>query len=167
MYTLFSFAPALLRLASSLLLQVQGKNIKIDNKRIVSFNHVHPPPSEFSPDKCNSQQPAVKKTRSCDSGRHRIHVRSPGLAHMPAVLMLVMRFVTVVMQSHAVELLERIRDLVARRGEAGIQRYTLQLARAVADIDTVRLLDVAEVQSVDTAALVGDDWRLRVAEQSP
>jgi hypothetical protein len=68
---------------------------------------------------------------------------------MAAVLvrmMLVMRFVAVVMQSHAVEFLERIRNLVSRRGEAGIQRHALQLARAaVANIDTVRLLHITEV----------------------
>ena len=90
---------------------------------------------------------------------------------MPAVLirmMLMVRFVAIVVQRHAVEFLEWISNLVSGRGEAGIQRYTLQLARAaVADIDTVRLFHVTEVQSVDTAALIGDDWRLRVAEQSP
>jgi hypothetical protein len=90
---------------------------------------------------------------------------------MTAVLVrmvLVVRFVAIVMQSHAVEFLERIRNLVSGRGKARIQRYTLQLARAaVANIDTVRLLHITEVQSIDTAALVGDDRWLRVAEQSP
>jgi hypothetical protein len=31
----------------------------------------------------------------------------------------------------------------------------------------VRFLDVAEVQSIDAASLVGDDRRFRVAEKSP
>jgi hypothetical protein len=68
---------------------------------------------------------------------------------MAAVLvrmMLVVRFVAVVMQSDAVELLEWIRNLVSRRGETRVQRYALQLARAaVANIDTVRLLHITEV----------------------
>lgn len=99
----------------------------------------------------------------CSSPR----VRSPCLTYVTAVL-LVVRLVAVVMQSHAVELFERIRNFVSRCREAGVQRYALQLVcTAVSDVDTVGLLHVTEVESVDTAALVGDDRRLRVAEKSP
>jgi hypothetical protein len=62
---------------------------------------------------------------SCSS----LSTQSPSLAHVTAVsVLLVVRFVAVVMQSHAVEFFEWIRNLIARRGEAGIQRYALQLA---------------------------------------
>lgn len=82
-------------------------------------------------------------------------------------MLLVVRFVAVVVQRHAVEFFKWIRDLVAGRGEARVKGHALHLAHTVANIDTVRLLHVTEVKSVDTAALVGDDGRLRVAEQSP
>jgi hypothetical protein len=82
-------------------------------------------------------------------------------------MLLVVRFVAVVMQGHAVELFEWIRNLVARRGKAGVQRHALHLAYAIANIDTMRLLHVTEVKSIDTAALVGNDGRLGVTEQSP
>jgi len=94
------------------------------------------------------------------------HARSPCLTHVAPVL-LVVRFVAVVMQGHAVEFFEWICDLIARSGEAGVQRYALHLARTVANVDTVRLLDVAEVEGINTAALVGDYRRFGMAEQSP
>lgn len=87
----------------------------------------------------------------------------------------VMRLVALMMQRDAVELLEGIRDLAAGGREAGVERHALHLAgahaealvRAAAEVDALRFLDVAEVQSVDAAALVGDDGRFGVAQKSP
>lgn len=86
------------------------------------------------------------------------------------------RFVSVMVQSHAVELFEWICNLSTRRGESRIQWHALHLARAhaetlvraiAANIDTVRFFDVAEIESVNAATLVGNDRRLRVAKKSP
>jgi hypothetical protein len=44
-----------------------------------------------------------------------------------------MRFVSVVVQRHAIELFERVCDFSARRGESGVQWHTLQHARRVAE----------------------------------
>lgn len=80
--------------------------------------------------------------------------------------MLMVRLVSFVVQCHAVELLEGICNFAAGSGKARVKRNTLHLAGAhaeafvgatVADVDTMRLFDVAEVESVDATALIGDD----------
>lgn len=91
------------------------------------------------------------------------------------VMSMVMRLVALMMQRDTVELLEGIRDFATGSRKAGVQRDALHLAgahaealvRAAAEIDALRFLDVAEVQSVDAAALVGDDGRFGVAEEGP
>lgn len=89
---------------------------------------------------------------------------------------MMMRLVSFVVQSHAVELLEGICDFATGGGKSRIERNALHLACAhaeafvgttVTDVDTMRLLDVAEVKGVDTTALVGDDGRLGMTEESP
>ena len=79
--------------------------------------------------------------------------------------------VSIVMQRNRVELLERICDLATRRGQVAVQRHTLHLTcvytKALVDlgtakIDTMTFLDISEVHSVDTAALVGYNRGLRV-----
>lgn len=94
------------------------------------------------------------------------------------LLLLVMCLVSIMMQRHTVELFERIGDLSARCGESRVQRHTFHLARAhaeafvcagavAANVETVRLFDVAEVESIDAAALIGNNRRLGVAKESP
>lgn len=86
-----------------------------------------------------------------------------------------MRLIPIMMQRNTIELLKRIRNLTPRRRQATIQRHALHLARrdcetlvlALSKIHTVALLHVSKVDCVNATALVGDDGRLGVAEQSP
>lgn len=68
-------------------------------------------------------------------------------------------------QRDAVELLKRIHDallaITTGSSEPTIERNALHLGSG--DVYALRLLDVAEVDSVDTTALVGDDGWLLVA----
>lgn len=86
--------------------------------------------------------------------------------------------IAIMMQRNAIELLKRIRDFPARRIKPTVERYALHLTRGYAppfilardrraEIDGMRFLDVAEVDGVDAAALVGDDGRFLVTEESP
>lgn len=73
--------------------------------------------------------------------------------------------VAVVVQSDAVELLERIRDFAHGSRKARVQWHTLNLRGS--NVDTLTLLDVPEVRSFDAVALVRNDWRFRVTQQRP
>lgn len=75
------------------------------------------------------------------------------------------RVFAVMMQRHAVEVLERVRYFNARRREAGIERDALGLGGA--EVDAVAVAHVPEVDRVGAAALVRDDRRLGVPEQGP
>ena len=80
-------------------------------------------------------------------------------------LVMVLVFVALVVQRYAVELQERICDLVSGRREAAIQRNTLHLGTG--DVHAVGFLDVAEVGRFVALGLVGDDGRLHVPDQGP
>ena len=92
------------------------------------------------------------------------------------------------MQRHTIELLKRIRQLPARRRQPRIQGHPPQLpvqrplarpdperarrARPSSSpfavpVDTAALLDVAEIDRVDGAALVGHHGRFHVAQERP
>lgn len=100
---------------------------------------------------------------------------------MPSVrirrMVVMRRIVAIMMQRDAVELLERVRDLAAGRREPGVERDALHLAgahaealvgaAAGAEVDALGLLDVAEVEGVNAAALIGDDGGFGVAQQGP
>lgn len=70
------------------------------------------------------------------------------------------------MQSNAVELLERIRDLASRGRRIHGNPLHLDVL-APADIDAPAFLDVAEVDRVRAPALVGDHGRFHVANERP
>lgn len=91
------------------------------------------------------------------------------------------------MQRHTVELLKRIRQLPSRRRQSRIQRHPPQLpvqrpfarpdperarrarppSSFAVPVDTAALLDVAEIDRVDGAPLVGDHGRFHVAQERP
>lgn len=74
--------------------------------------------------------------------------------------------ISIVVQGYAVELEEGICDIASRRGQAAIQRHTLECPGS-AQINTFALLDVAEVDSINPATLVGDNRWFHVSNQSP
>lgn len=91
------------------------------------------------------------------------------------------------MQRHTIELLKRIRQLPSRRRQARIQGHPPQLpvqrplarpdlerarrarpsSSFAVPVDTAALLDVAEIDRVDGAPLVGDHGRFHVAQERP
>lgn len=72
------------------------------------------------------------------------------------------------MKGDTVELLKRIGYLAIWRRKSRIHRYTLHLGRAGStDIDTRALLNIAEVESIRTTALVRDHWRLHMPDKRP
>lgn len=100
--------------------------------------------------------------------------------NLTIMLMVSPNIVPIMMQRDRIELLKRVGNLTARRRQPRVQRHTLHPTRrqieplvlaqggpvgvAIAQIDGVRLFDVAEVDGVDAAALVGDDGGFGVAE---
>lgn len=95
--------------------------------------------------------------------------------------LLLMLIIALMMQSHTIELLERIRNLAAGGRQTRIKRDTLHLTGGeiealvlsvglgllATQVDRLRFFDVAEVDRVDPAALVRYDGRFRVAEERP
>jgi hypothetical protein len=84
------------------------------------------------------------------------------------VLVILMLVVSIVMQRNRVELFEWIGNFAARRSQIAVQWYTLHLTGAytkavvyprATKVDTMTFLDVSEIHSVDTTALVGYDRR--------
>jgi hypothetical protein len=84
------------------------------------------------------------------------------------VLVILVLVVSIVMQRNRVELLEWIGNLAARRSQIAVQGYALHLTGAytkaivysrATKVDTMTFLDVSEIHSVDTTALVGYDRR--------
>lgn len=86
--------------------------------------------------------------------------------------------IAIMMQCNAIELLKRICNFPARRVESTVERYTLHFARGYtppfvlarhrrAEIDGMGFLNVAEVDGVDAATLVGNDGWFLVTEESP
>lgn len=75
-------------------------------------------------------------------------------------------FITIVMESDAVELFKWISNLATRRGQATIQRHAIHWPRST-NIDALTLLHIAEINGVNTAALIRHDGRLHVSNQSP
>jgi len=103
---------------------------------------------------------------------------SPPLAQktkLPPIPLLI----PLMMQRNAIKLLKRIRQLPPRRRQPRIQRHALHLTRtdieplvhtpdsASAQIYAAALFDIAEVDRIDPAALVRDDGRFGMAEESP
>lgn len=74
--------------------------------------------------------------------------------------------VAVVMEGYAVEFLKRIGSLTTGRCEAAVERHALHRPRP-ADVHTLALLDVAEVDGVEGTPLIWYDWWLHVSDQSP
>ena len=84
---------------------------------------------------------------------------------MVLLIMLLVLVVSVVVERHAIELLKRIDEFVARRCETRVQRHALDPRRA--DVDALALLDVSEVRRLEPTALVRDDRGLHVSQQGP
>lgn len=78
---------------------------------------------------------------------------------------MVVVIVTIVVQSHAVELFKWIRDFAHRGSETRVQWNALDFRYA--NVDALALFDVSEVGCLNTMALVRNNGRLRVAEQRP
>lgn len=79
-----------------------------------------------------------------------------------------MLHVPVMMKGNAVKFLERVGDFAVGSGKARIHRNTLHLGGVVpSDVDTGTLFDIAEVECVRRAALVGNHRWLHVANKSP
>lgn len=76
-----------------------------------------------------------------------------------------MMVVPIVVQRDAVELFEWIRLFLSRRLQSAVQWHSLRLRRA--DIYTLTLLHVTEIDRVDAAALVWDDGWFRMPQESP
>lgn len=81
------------------------------------------------------------------------------------MLCMVVVIVTIVVQSHAVELFKWIRDFAHRGSETRVQWNALDFRYA--NVDALALFDVSEVGCLNTMALVRNNGRLRVAEQRP
>ena len=76
--------------------------------------------------------------------------------------------VSIVMQGNGIKLLKGISYLTTWRGKVAVKGYSLHFARVYAKtfvdlgptkIDAVALLDIPEIDRVNTTTLVGDDWR--------
>lgn len=73
--------------------------------------------------------------------------------------------IAVVVQSHAVELFERIRNLAHGGSETRVQWNALDLRYTY--VDALALLDVPEVGCLNAVALVRNDRWFRMAQQCP
>jgi len=90
---------------------------------------------------------------------------------LPRVDFAIVHIISVMMQRDRVELFEGIGDFTTGRGEAAVKWDTFHLAGGKteafvragcggggAEVDRVRFFHVTEVDRVDAAALVGNDW---------
>lgn len=76
--------------------------------------------------------------------------------------------VIVVVECNAVELKEWVCGLVAWSCQSTVQWNTSDVHRpSSTDINALALFDVPEIDRVDSMALVGDNWRLHMANQGP
>lgn len=87
-------------------------------------------------------------------------------AVLESVVLLVSMIVAVVVQRNAVEFEERVGNLVTGRRKTTVEGNTRHLL-GTADIDTLTLFHVTEVDSINAATGMGDDWRLHVSDKSP
>ena len=81
---------------------------------------------------------------------------------------LMMVVITLVVQGNAVELKERIRCFVTRRGEPAIERYTRHIhLLGTANVYAFAFLDVPKVDSINTATGMGHDGWFHMSDQGP